>query len=145
MPRCLIFDKTRVYPSQIQINASLVVITHIDVVPATHSLPNSKMSTEREVLSKITCAQLLDRSSAIHKAVSHYSKFPESPVHIDASVTMKDACRVLSSNNISSAPIYDAETKSFIGLLEYYDLATHVLEVLSEVPIQDSHTLDWVL
>ena len=102
-----------------------------------------KMALKLE-LSRVKLAELLDRSSSLFQTVNHYRTSPPKPIHIDTLQTIHQALTLLSENHISSAPIYDEESKEFIGSLEYSDLVGLVLEVLGKVPLEQRAIIDWV-
>jgi CBS domain-containing protein len=58
---------------------------------------------------------------------------------------VEEACNVLINNNISSAPVYDAEVKtvseqpivharSYVGMFDYGDVIAYILLVLQNMP-----------
>lgn len=47
---------------------------------------------------------------------------------------VSDACMILAINKISSAPVFDKSTASFIGMLDYRDIVAQVLMVLHKIP-----------
>lgn len=103
------------------------------------------MPTDLEqLLTKYTCGNLLDPKSEIYKESLHYGKGPEVPIYIDSRETIKSACRILYENKISSAPILDNSKSKFIGQLDYFDLITHVMNVLNAIPIPDRETSEFV-
>ncbi|KAF9392667.1 cell separation during budding [Podila verticillata] len=60
-------------------------------------------------------------------------------VTVDADSTVEDACEVLLQNGISSAPVYDANKKIYVGMFDYGDLMTYILLLLKkmQVPLKD--------
>ncbi|KAI1317049.1 cell separation during budding [Mortierella claussenii] len=60
-------------------------------------------------------------------------------VSIDANASVEDACEVLFKRGISSAPVYDAQRKAYVGMFDYSDLMTYILLALKkmDVPVED--------
>jgi len=81
----------------------------------------------------ITAGDLLDRESEYFKELSYYYS-PPTPIKLDSELTLQDACLELIKNKISSAPIVDKNDK-MIGILDFKDLAAHVLQVLNDIPM----------
>jgi CBS domain-containing protein len=59
---------------------------------------------------------------------------PENPVCLDSSLTVSEGCAALSMHKISSAPVYDMNEGGFIGMLDFRDLITYVLEIFHKIP-----------
>ncbi|CAO3616660.1 unnamed protein product [Mucor hiemalis] len=66
-------------------------------------------------------------------------------ITIDGSLPVEEACNILITNNISSAPVYDAEVKeavettivhpkSYVGMFDYGDVIAYILLVLQNMP-----------
>ncbi|KAF0553535.1 CBS-domain-containing protein [Gigaspora margarita] len=53
-------------------------------------------------------------------------------VVIDGEKPIEEACDILTRNNISSAPVYDASTKSYSGMFDWADVMTYLLIVLKK-------------
>ncbi|TPX47324.1 hypothetical protein SeLEV6574_g02740 [Synchytrium endobioticum] len=66
----------------------------------------------------------------------------KSPVYIDATATVEEAASILTNNNISSAPLYDAPSDNFIGVLDYRDLATYVLKVFHKASSENKFNVE---
>ncbi|KAF8940209.1 cell separation during budding [Dissophora ornata] len=60
-------------------------------------------------------------------------------ITIDANASIEDACEVLLKHGISSAPVYNAESNTYVGMFDYSDLMTYILIVLKrmDVPLED--------
>ncbi|KAI8610244.1 hypothetical protein BC830DRAFT_1070056 [Chytriomyces sp. MP71] len=56
------------------------------------------------------------------------------PICLDTDLSVQDACNALAANKISSAPVYSPEQGGFVGMFDYRDLVTYVLEVFHKVP-----------
>jgi len=65
---------------------------------------------------------------------------PATLVFIDAHSSVKDACLLLQTNKISSAPVY--ENQQLIGVLDYSDLVTFVLQYLHKIPKEQAFETD---
>ncbi|CAG8750484.1 13779_t:CDS:2, partial [Cetraspora pellucida] len=50
----------------------------------------------------------------------------------DGEVPIEEACEILTRNNISSAPVYDASTNSYSGMFDWADVMTYLLIVLKK-------------
>ncbi|ORX86240.1 hypothetical protein K493DRAFT_360208 [Basidiobolus meristosporus CBS 931.73] len=59
---------------------------------------------------------------------------------IDGEVTLETAVQTLIETGVSSAPIYDRETGSFVGMFDYRDMLTYVLGVKERSSILDIET-----
>ncbi|KAF9958102.1 cell separation during budding [Mortierella alpina] len=70
----------------------------------------------------------------VGKLVEH-----QTVITIDSNASVEDACEVLLKHGISSAPVYDAHKKTYVGMFDYSDLMTYVLLVLKkmEIPLED--------
>ncbi|KAK4509144.1 uroporphyrin-III C-methyltransferase [Mucor velutinosus] len=66
-------------------------------------------------------------------------------ITIEGSLPVEEACNVLINNNISSAPVYDAQVKeasetsivharSYVGMFDYGDVIAYILLVLQNMP-----------
>ena len=55
---------------------------------------------------------------------------PEAPVCLDSSLTVQEGCEALASHKILSAPVYDEAEGGFIGMLDFRDMITFLLEVV---------------
>jgi len=62
------------------------------------------------------------------------SSGPKVPVCLDTDLSVQDACNALAAHKISSAPVYSPEQGGFIGMFDYRDLVSYVLEVFHKVP-----------
>ncbi|KAG9296105.1 hypothetical protein G9A89_011958 [Geosiphon pyriformis] len=51
---------------------------------------------------------------------------------IDANTPIEEACESLIKNNISSAPVYDSNTQSFVGMFDWADVMSYLLIVLKK-------------
>ncbi|CAG8463642.1 20077_t:CDS:2, partial [Racocetra fulgida] len=51
---------------------------------------------------------------------------------IDGEIPIEEACDILTQNNISSAPVYDASTNSYSGMFDWADVMTYLLIVLKK-------------
>ena len=58
-------------------------------------------------------------------------------IAIDADAPIENACEVLLVRGISSAPVYDRASNTFIGMFDYGDLLTYLLLVLKRAKIPD--------
>lgn len=68
-------------------------------------------------------------------------------VEIDSQVAITDGCEVLVKKGISSAPVWNEQTKSYMGMLDYRDLVDFVLiafrkKRLSPIAEEDHDTLE---
>ncbi|CAI2176459.1 4197_t:CDS:2 [Funneliformis geosporum] len=54
---------------------------------------------------------------------------------IDGEATIEDACDILIKNNISSAPVYDNKSKTYVGMFDWADVMTYLLIVLKKKDI----------
>ncbi|KAI8900487.1 hypothetical protein BC833DRAFT_581847 [Globomyces pollinis-pini] len=97
------------------------------------STPNSL----HQLLTTYTCEHLISDDSPLKSALLDYSYGPKLPITLDSTLSMKDACDVLAKNRISSAPIFDNNSKTFLGQLDYFDLVAHILKVLTTISIDD--------
>ncbi|KAJ3219651.1 cell separation during budding [Clydaea vesicula] len=81
------------------------------------------------LLSKTSCQELLQTSltSTGHAA-------PKQPICLDSNLSVQEGCQALAQHRISSAPVYDASEGGFVGMLDFKDLVTYVLEVFHKVP-----------
>lgn len=63
----------------------------------------------------------------------------------EGSLPVEEACNILITNNISSAPVYDAQVKdavettivhprSYVGMFDYGDVIAYILLVLQNMP-----------
>lgn len=48
-------------------------------------------------------------------------------IELDSNVPIGEACEVLVSNGISSAPVFNAQSKSYVGMIDYRDIVDYVL------------------
>lgn len=66
-------------------------------------------------------------------------------ITIEGSLPVEEACNILITNNISSAPVYDAQIKvavettivhprSYVGMFDYGDVIAYILLVLQNMP-----------
>lgn len=66
-------------------------------------------------------------------------------IYSEGSLPVEEACDVLINHNISSAPVYDAEVKTFseqpivharsyVGMFDYGDVIAYILLVLQNMP-----------
>jgi len=78
-----------------------------------------------EFLKSFTVGDILDGPGGRERRV----RFAAGPVCLDAGLSVHDASQLLAERAISSAPIYDQATSSFIGLLDYHDLLAFVLTI----------------
>lgn len=53
---------------------------------------------------------------------------------LDSELALHDACQTLAAHKISSAPVFDKTSKTYIGMLDYRDIVAHVLTVLHKIP-----------
>lgn len=93
------------------------------------------------ILASYKCDDVLNPSSTIYSEIVHYQTHLD-PIFLDSTLSVTEACSILSKNKISSAPIFDKTAQKFIGQLDYFDLVSHVLQVLNDIPMQDRHN-DW--
>ncbi|KAJ1654492.1 cell separation during budding [Dispira simplex] len=63
-------------------------------------------------------------------------------VQIEATTPIEEACMVLIDNGISSAPIYDPATRTYVGMFDYRDIISFLLLVLDHSPSQTHTTLE---
>ena len=84
----------------------------------------------RELLKTTTIETLVSKS--LHKDM----------IVIDSQASIKEACATLSMNKISSAPVYEHETGDLLGVLDYSDLVTYVLQVLHKIPKEQALEAD---
>ncbi|RIA95838.1 hypothetical protein C1645_688553 [Glomus cerebriforme] len=56
-------------------------------------------------------------------------------VIIDGNTAIEAACDTLIKNNVSSAPVYDNKTKSYVGMFDWADVMTYLLIVLKKKDI----------
>ncbi|CAG8645746.1 5465_t:CDS:2 [Funneliformis caledonium] len=54
---------------------------------------------------------------------------------IDGETAIEEACDILIKNNISSAPVYDNKTKTYVGMFDWADVMTYLLIVLKKKDI----------
>ena len=59
-------------------------------------------------------------------------------IAIDADAPIENACEVLLIRGISSAPVYDRASNTFVGMFDYGDLLTYLLLVLKRARIPDT-------
>jgi hypothetical protein len=55
---------------------------------------------------------------------------PEAPVCLDSSLTIQEGCEALAAHKILSAPVYDESEGGFIGMLDFRDMISLLLEVV---------------
>ncbi|KAF9362444.1 cell separation during budding [Mortierella sp. NVP85] len=58
-------------------------------------------------------------------------------VTIDADAAVEDACEVLLQNGISSAPVFDKNRNTYVGMFDYGDLMTYILLLLKKMDVPD--------
>lgn len=92
----------------------------------------SQTRNPAELLSTITVRQLLDDENGNKKA----------PIYIEATASVEDGCKILNSGNISSAPLYDAPSDTFIGLIDFRDFAVYVLKVFHKISSENKFDVD---
>ncbi|CAG8489627.1 3654_t:CDS:10 [Paraglomus occultum] len=51
---------------------------------------------------------------------------------IDGDTPIEESCEILIKNNLSSAPVYDSSTKSYVGMFDWADVMTYLLIVLKK-------------
>jgi len=102
----------------------------------------AKENSLHALLASYKASDLLDPSSPIYETITHYQKPPAQPITLDGNMTCSEACQVLASHKISSAPIIFHG--GLIGVLDMIDLVNHCLEILNEVPM-DLRASDWAL
>ncbi|RKP09263.1 hypothetical protein THASP1DRAFT_14491 [Thamnocephalis sphaerospora] len=66
-------------------------------------------------------------------------------VVVDANASMEKACEALITHGISSAPVYDAAVKTYVGMFDYADLLTYILLVLKRAKVPQHETTKDVL
>ena len=54
----------------------------------------------------------------------------QKPIVIPATCSVEEAATILIDNNITSAPVYDTQTKSFTGMFDFRDVVAFLLIVL---------------
>ncbi|KAJ3027370.1 UNVERIFIED_CONTAM: cell separation during budding [Siphonaria sp. JEL0065] len=81
-----------------------------------------------------TCGDLISTPSR--------STGPKIPICLDTDLSVQDACNALANHRISSAPVYSPEQGGFIGMFDYRDLVTYVLEVFRKVPKESTGNFD---
>ncbi|KAI9328398.1 hypothetical protein BDR26DRAFT_808397 [Obelidium mucronatum] len=81
-----------------------------------------------------TCGDLISTPSR--------STGPKIPICLDTDLSVQDACNALANHRISSAPVYSPEQGGFIGMFDYRDLVTYVLEVFRKVPKEATASFD---
>ncbi|KAJ1979107.1 cell separation during budding [Dimargaris verticillata] len=62
----------------------------------------------------------------------------QSVIQIDSELPIEEACEVLIKAGISSAPIYDAKARAYIGMFDYRDLITYLLIVIKQMAVPTS-------
>ncbi|KAI9205642.1 uncharacterized protein BJ171DRAFT_63936 [Polychytrium aggregatum] len=82
-----------------------------------------------KLLSSTKCSDLLGGLAG-----PYGTSAPPHPVCLDSELSVQEGCAALAAHKISSAPVYDAKAGGFVGMLDYRDLATYVLEVFHKVP-----------
>ncbi|KNC99394.1 uncharacterized protein SPPG_05637 [Spizellomyces punctatus DAOM BR117] len=96
---------------------------------------NHRIEPDHEGLSyhkwyNIPCADLLAASK-------------QQLVVIPGDVSVEQACETLIKNGISSAPVWDKERSTFVGMFDYRDVVTYVLIGLSkDAPLDDSTPME---
>ncbi|KAI8814128.1 hypothetical protein BJ742DRAFT_848873 [Cladochytrium replicatum] len=103
------------------------------------SLPSeSRLSPLHLLLSSTKAAELVStsvyRSIPPSAAATHSFAPPQRPVCLDADLSVQEGCAALAAYKISSAPVYDHRLGGFVGMLDYRDLVTFVLEVFHKIP-----------
>ncbi|KAI8608980.1 hypothetical protein BC830DRAFT_1233642 [Chytriomyces sp. MP71] len=83
----------------------------------------------RALFAETTCGALIASASA-----RPHSAAPKIPICLDTDLSVQDACNALAAHKISSAPVYSPEQGGFVGMFDYRDLVTYVLEVFHKVP-----------
>ncbi|ORY46783.1 CBS-domain-containing protein [Rhizoclosmatium globosum] len=97
---------------------------------ATVTADASSSEAFKLLFSETTCGQVLERPSR--------SSGPKIPICLDTDLSVQDACNALAAHRISSAPVYSPEQGGFIGMFDYRDLVTYVLEVFRKVPKEEA-------
>ncbi|RKO87996.1 hypothetical protein BDK51DRAFT_16879 [Blyttiomyces helicus] len=102
---------------------------------------NSLLSSPSPQADQDPVCSFLDDTSVAHLLRLSRSG-PVHPVCLDSELTVKEGCMALADHKISSAPVYDRSSGSFIGMLDYGDLVTYVLAVLHKVHFDEVFTPD---
>ncbi|KAJ1959945.1 cell separation during budding [Dispira parvispora] len=63
-------------------------------------------------------------------------------IQIEATTPIEEACMVLIENGISSAPIYDPATHTYVGMFDYRDIISFLLLVLDRSPSETRASLE---
>lgn len=92
----------------------------------------------KALLDSVTCGDLIANRDNLLKT-GHSG--PSNPICLDSSLTVQEGCAALASHKISSAPVYDAKEKGFIGMLDFRDFVVYLLEVFHKIT-KVSHTFD---
>ncbi|KAJ3294165.1 cell separation during budding [Borealophlyctis nickersoniae] len=58
----------------------------------------------------------------------------QQPIVIPGEIPVESACEILVKNGISSAPVYDKETNTYVGMFDYRDAVAYVLLGLGKEP-----------
>ncbi|KAI9230056.1 MAG: hypothetical protein DHS80DRAFT_12951 [Piptocephalis tieghemiana] len=58
-------------------------------------------------------------------------------IELEASTNLHDACRRLMEAGVSSVPVFDPETKTYVGMFDYADFLTYFLIVLHRTKLLD--------
>ncbi|KAJ2818884.1 cell separation during budding, partial [Coemansia erecta] len=48
-------------------------------------------------------------------------------VQVDAGATVEEACDALIEHSVQSVPLYDARSRSYVGMFDVHDLAAFIL------------------
>ncbi|KAJ3123897.1 cell separation during budding [Physocladia obscura] len=91
----------------------------------------SRAQQVRSLFSTTLSGDLL--ASATARSSSH----PKIPICLDTDLSVQDACNALAEHKISSAPVYSPEQGGFVGMFDYRDLVTYVLEVFRKLPREE--------
>ncbi|KAI3634856.1 hypothetical protein MIR68_007237 [Amoeboaphelidium protococcarum] len=65
----------------------------------------------------------------------------QKPVVIDSEMKVEEAAMILVENSISSAPVYNAKKKAYVGMFDYQDLVAYLLKVHEEKTIKEGEEL----
>ena len=81
------------------------------------------LGLEKSIWTETTCGSLV----ADQKVVT-----------IDANLPVEAAAEVLVQNTVSSAPVYNKETKTFVGMFDYQDLVSYMLVLYKKNELKET-------
>ncbi|KAJ3077195.1 cell separation during budding [Podochytrium sp. JEL0797] len=74
--------------------------------------------------------------------IANKASGPKVPICLDTDLSVQDACNALATHHITSAPVYNPHEGGFVGMFDYRDLVTYVLEVFHKLPKEATASLD---